>query len=156
MQKRNAIFLFLTVKSPFTIAVYDSAKHILIEKITCEDAKASDVLPSMIGSLLEKYEPILLLYSNGPGNQMSIKISYVCLKTVSIAKNIALKAASSFAFNGYKPIELINKRFFCFENDNIAIKYLPHESDYEMRVPEFIDCDKFSSECEPIYIMPPA
>ena len=146
--------LFLTIKPPYLVGIY-SMDGDLIDSI-CFDGKTSDTLPLVIKELLSKYNPTMLVYANGPGNQMAIKVTYVCLKTLCIAKNIPLKAVSSFEFNEYKPIELVNKRFFCFENDNITLEYLPNAVDGELRLPVSINSIPLSDICEPIYIMPPA
>jgi len=129
---------------------------VLIGQEVLHDTKASEALPLLIKELLEKSEPVSLFYTNGPGNQMSIKISYVCLKTLSITKNIPLMAASSFHFNGFAPIELANKRFFCFENGNIAVKHMDDGENTPFVLPDILDETVFFAESEPIYLLPPA
>jgi hypothetical protein len=150
----NVTFLFLFVKPPFHVGIYDKSGS-LTEMITTEEGKASDVLPVLISSLLDKYEPIELIYANGPGNNMSIKICYVCLRSLSIVKNIPLKSASSFEFNNHGLIELTNKRFFCFENDKISLIHLEYSSESEIFLPKTLENIVFSAVAEPFYLLPP-
>jgi hypothetical protein len=155
LQKQKIKLLLLSAKSPFLVGIYDEANE-LLEQRTLHDAKASDVLPVLIEELLGLYEPTALFYANGPGNQMSIKISFVCLKTLSIVKNIPLKASSSFSFNGFTPIELTNKRFFCFENGNIIVSHIEGLQEALFVLPTKLDETVFGSDHEPVYILPPA
>ena len=155
LQKPRVTLLFLFVKAPFWIGAYDE-KGLLIESISIVEGKASDILPSKLDLLLQKYEPTRLIYANGPGNQMSIKISFVCLKTLSIARNIPLEAANSFEFNASGLIELANKRFFCFENDKITLKYIEDGEDSPIELPCSVDGIRFSDTVQPLYVLPPA
>gem|GEM_PF-3392758 len=155
MQKPRASFLFLVAKPPFSIGIYDEANE-LIEAVALEDGKASDLLPLRIRELLTKYEPLSLFYTNGPGNQMSIKICYVCLKSVCIVKDIPLYGVSSFEFNDFGLIELANKRFFCFENDKIVLKYIENANEDKLRLPLSTRHIEVAKSSEPVYILPPA
>jgi len=137
------------------VGLYDETGKMILQK-TLPDAKASDAIPVVIEELLGTYEPSALFYTNGPGNQMSIKISYVCLKTLAVAKNIPLYATNSFCFNGFAPIELANKRFFCFENGNIAIKHMVDMDNAPFMLPDRLDETVFATESEPVYLLPPA
>ena len=155
MQKPRVALLFLFAKIPFWIGVYDE-NSMLIDSINIQEGKASDVLPLQIEKLLEIYEPVKLMYANGPGNQMSIKICYVSLKALSIANAIPLVAANSFEFNSSGPIELTNNRFFCFENDKIILKFIEDISESPLVLPSVLEQGRFSDASVPLYVLPPA
>ena len=93
----------------------------LIQTYTSEE-KASEFLPKILDQILKKYEFSSLIYANGPGSYMGIKISYVSLKTLSIVKNIPLFAVNAFELNDYQPISA-NKNFcFVWKNGEIILE----------------------------------
>lgn len=112
-------FLFLTVSSPFVLGIYDG--DLLIKKIE-KDGKASDVLPIIIDEALKEFAPDEIYYTNGPGNHMSLKIAYVCLKTLSIIKKIPFYGVSPFVFNGSSPIKAFGNSYFVSEAGKISVK----------------------------------
>ncbi|MBK1992215.1 tRNA threonylcarbamoyladenosine biosynthesis protein TsaB [Campylobacter sp. 2018MI35] len=100
-------------------------ENILIKKYT-SDEKASEFLPKILNSLLKEFKISRLIYANGPGSYMSIKISYMSLKTLSIVKNIPLYSISAFELNDFKPIKA--NKDFCFvfkEGEIILEKNIP-------------------------------
>ena len=84
--------------------------------------KASEFIPKIIKYLTKRYNLDQLIYANGPGAFMGIKISYLSLKTISIIKNIPLFAISAFELNNYKAIRANNNFCFVYENNNINLK----------------------------------
>ncbi|MCX2682705.1 tRNA threonylcarbamoyladenosine biosynthesis protein TsaB [Campylobacter sp. MIT 21-1685] len=95
--------------------------NFLVQSYESEE-KASEYIPKILQILLCKYQLDELLYANGPGSYMGIKISYVSLSTLSIVKKIPLFAISAFDLNNNSPI-CANKNF-CFvqKNDTIIIE----------------------------------
>ncbi|RRD54774.1 glycoprotease [Campylobacter rectus] len=45
-----------------------------------------------------------IIYANGPGSFMGVKVAYVVLKTISIVKECEFYAVSGFELNGGAPI----------------------------------------------------
>ncbi|MDO4673586.1 tRNA threonylcarbamoyladenosine biosynthesis protein TsaB [Campylobacter sp.] len=78
-------------------------------------ARASEFVPQVLQEVLEKFSLSRLIYANGPGSYMGIKISYISLKTLSIVRGIPLFAVSAFALNNFAPIAA--NRHFCFVYD---------------------------------------
>lgn len=101
------------------IGVYHENK--LINTLDSSE-KTSDVLPLLFEELLKKYEIETIVYTNGPGSFMAIKISYVFFKTLSITKNIKLLSADGFYFNNNAPIKSIGKLYFLKEDEGIITK----------------------------------
>lgn len=101
------------------IGIYQDDKLIKTYK---SEEKASEFLPKILDELLKEYDFTSLIYVNGPGSYMGIKISYVSLSTLSIVKNIPLFAVSAFELNGYKPISA-NKNFcFVYKEGEICLE----------------------------------
>ena len=91
------------------LGIYEGEK--LIKSYESEE-KADEFVPKILQILLKEFEFSRLIYANGPGSFMGIKISYVSLKTLSLVKNIPLFAVSAFELNGFKPISA-NKNLWC-------------------------------------------
>lgn len=101
------------------LGIYDDDR--LIREYQNE-LKASEFIPEILQNLLKEFEFKRLIYANGPGSYMGIKISYISLKTLSIVKEIPLFALSAFELNHFKPIRA-NKHFcFVYERGKIVLK----------------------------------
>ena len=132
------------------LGIYDDNNK-LIKTINLE-GKMSESLPVAIKELLNKYEFSEFAYANGPGSYMALKIAYVFLSTISLIKNIPLKAISGFAFSKNKLIKANNNLFFTLENEKIKlIKCENYESDFFL--PDKYDF-KFCEDNLPNYFLP--
>ena len=101
------------------IGLYDN--DVLIKQIKSED-KLSEALPVMLDEILKQYKLSRLVYANGPGSYMGIKISFLTLKTLSIVKDIPLFAISAFELNNFSPIKANKNLCFVYENNEILLK----------------------------------
>lgn len=99
------------------LGIYED--NILIDIIESE-RKISEVLPSIIDDIVSGYEIERLIYVNGPGSYMGIKISYVSFSTLSMVKNIPLYAVSAFELNHNAPVRA-NKNLCFVKNSNNEI-----------------------------------
>lgn len=86
------------------------------------DERASEALPILLQDLLKEFEFSKLIYANGPGSYMGIKISFLSLKTLSIVKDIPLFALSAFELNDFKPIRANKKLCFVYKNGEIVLE----------------------------------
>jgi len=143
----------ISISSPILIGIYK--ENILIDTIQNE-GKTSDILPWIFDMLLEKYNIENIYYVNGPGSYMAIKISYIFLKTLSITKNIPLKAASGFLFNENSPIKALGKKyFFNGQDDKITIDFIEDlEELKDFKLPDDISNISFSEDTLPNYHLP--
>jgi len=91
MQQSNYTVVVISISNPILIGIYRNKK--LVENIS-KEGKTSDILPLLFDNILSKYNVENILYVNGPGSYMAIKIAYIFLKTISIVKNIRLYAVS--------------------------------------------------------------
>ena len=148
--------LVISISKPLLVGVYENKK--LIKKYE-DDGKTSDVLPLIFEEILNKYTINRIYYVNTPGSYMAIKVAYVFLKTISISRNIDLKACSGFLFNQNSPIKALGKKYFIpnedIENENIKVDFLDNNTKMSaFELPNVINNIKFSENTLPIYNLP--
>ena len=141
----------ISVNSPLKIGIYAEGK--LTEAII-KEGKSSDDLPLLFRDILHRYTIGRLFYTKGPGSFMAIKIAYVFLKTLSIAKKIPLFASDAFVFNGGAPIKSVGKSYFIKTDSGIEIKKLDEVLPMEFNLPAHLDVTLFSKDVKPMYIAP--
>ena len=140
--------LLITLASPIQIGIYENSQ--LIRVIESEQ-KSSDVLPVLFRDILKEYEVQKLLYANGPGSFMAIKIAYIFLKSLSILKNIPLLAADAFYFNENQPIKAIGKLHFVKIASEIKTQKLETVQELHFTLPNVLDYNEFSTTATPLY-----
>ncbi|MCH5336237.1 MAG: tRNA threonylcarbamoyladenosine biosynthesis protein TsaB [Campylobacter sp.] len=101
------------------LGIYENQE--LIKSYESEE-KADEFVPKILQILLKEFEFSSLVYANGPGSFMGIKISYVSLKTLSLVKNIPLFAVSAFELNGFKPISANKNLCFVWKDSKIILE----------------------------------
>ena len=148
--------LVISIARPLLIGVYKDKK--LIKKFE-EEGMTSDVLPLVFEKILKEYELNSIYYVNTPGSYMAIKVSYVFLKTLSISKNIELKACSGFEFNQNSPIKALGKKYFILDDiskkENVKVDFLDNNTKIsDFKLPSVLENINFSSETLPIYNLP--
>jgi tRNA A37 threonylcarbamoyladenosine modification protein TsaB len=143
----------MTLSSPIQIGVYSD--DILIETVQ-KDGKTSDVLPLMFANLLKKYKINNIVYLNGPGSYMAIKVAYIFLKTISIVNNISFQSSSAFNFNKNSPIKSLGKKYFIKDENSgeIIITNLENKKLVDFALPKKLNRDLFSDETLPNYHLP--
>ncbi|TKX31061.1 tRNA threonylcarbamoyladenosine biosynthesis protein TsaB [Campylobacter estrildidarum] len=94
----------------------------VLAKSIISPEKASEFVPRILQELLENFTFNELIYANGPGSFMGIKISYVSLSTLSIVKNIPLFAVSAFELNNNQPISAHKDVCFVKKIDGIVLE----------------------------------
>ena len=140
--------LLIALSSPIQIGIYES--NTLVETVVSEK-KSSDILPSIFKSIFQKYDVENLLYANGPGSFMAIKVAYIFLKSMSILKKIPLFATDAFYFNKNEPIKAIGK--LCFVKINLEIKTqkLENVPSGKFMLPDVLDYNEFKKITTPLY-----
>jgi hypothetical protein len=143
--------LVVALGSPILIGVYDASGK-LIEAIKSDEV-ASDALAKIFEGLLAKYSLSHLIYANGPGSFMGIKVAYLFLKTLSIVKNIPLLAEDGFFFNENCPIKAYGKLYFVKNSAMITLEPLISPKAKAFALPHNIVLDNFKTENLPYYGM---
>ncbi|MDP2894009.1 MAG: hypothetical protein Q8N78_06585 [Sulfurimonas sp.] len=145
---KSVDLLFITLSSPIKVGIYEDNR--LIESIETHE-KSSDVLPKIFEELSKKYKIKKLLYANGPGSFMAIKIAYIFLKSMSILKSIPLFATDAFYFNENQPIKAIGKLFFVKISSEIKTQKLEIAPEADFMLPDVLDYSEFSTTAAPLY-----
>ena len=140
--------VIIPISNPIKIGLYKNGE--LFEIIESEEM-TSDFLPSFFDQILKQYDIKTVIYSNGPGSYMSIKLTYIFLKTLQITKGIQILAQDGFYFNQNSPIKAIGNRYFVKENDTITIKEAKPTKEFEL--PKKLVYSDFLEDIEPIYIL---
>ncbi len=143
--------LVISLSSPLKIGIYHD-DNLIKEYVKSE--QTSEILPVVFDEILKKYEPIALFFAKGPGSFMAIKVSYIFLKTLSITLGVKLFGCDGFEFNQGEPIRAMRKVYFIKENGNITTKLFKEELAQNFNLPSRLEKEIFSSDCEPLYILP--
>jgi len=145
--------IVISISTPLLIGIYKDNQ--LIETIS-KTGKTSDVLPVIFDDLLYRFNLKEIIYVNGPGSFMAIKVTYIFLKTLSIINNIVLKAIDGFSFNGNTPIKALSKKYF-FKNKIGKIEMCSIEDIKEnqaFKLPPNLYNHLFSKNILPNYCLP--
>ncbi|MDA3058074.1 glycoprotease [Campylobacter sp. VBCF_05 NA6] len=131
------------------VGIYEKNDKIL-EFFSAPGQKADEFLVEKFSQILKEYKISELIYANTPGSFMGIKVSFVMLKTLSIALNLPLYAVSGFELNGFLPIRA-NKAFsYIYENGEIKMAKLEPAP---MKLPQNLSTLNKSNDILPNYII---
>ena len=152
MNKNIDVFV-ISLASPILVGIYEN--NILINTLSNE-GKTSEVLPSIFENILKEYTVNNIIYVNGPGSYMAIKVAYIFLKTICIAKQIKFYACSGFEVNENSPIKALGKKYFVEDkNKNISMRLLDKDEKLNsFELPTSLEFFKYSSETLPNYQLP--
>jgi len=144
--------LVISISNPILVGVYKNKKLIMAHE---DEGKTSEALPKIFNVIMKKHTIGGLYYVSSPGSYMSIKVSYVFLKSLSIVKDIELKATLGFYFNSYSPIKALGKKYFFLRNNEVEIDFLKSsDAIKEFTLPEILDDSIFSLDALPKYNLP--
>ena len=149
MLKKVDIVL-IALSNPLLIGIYEDG--VLVKKISSYE-KSSECLPVIFEELLQTYTIEKLIYANGPGSFMAIKIAYVFLKSLSILKDIPLFATDAFYFNNNEPIKAIGKLCFVKIASQIQTQKLEIVPEPSFRLPDRLEYNEFTTATAPLYMI---
>jgi tRNA A37 threonylcarbamoyladenosine modification protein TsaB len=149
---KTTLFI-ISIANPILIGIYKD--DTLEETFQC-DGKTSDVLPHTIDTILKNHTLDEIIYVNGPGSYMSIKIAYIFLKTLSITLDIPFLAISGFDTNGNSPIKALGQKYFYLDSDSeIKMRFLEDDEKVNsFKLPEKIDYSLCFKDTLPNYQLP--
>ena len=116
--------------------------------------QTSESLPLMFEGILKEYVPSRLFFARGPGSFMAIKITYIFLRTISIALGVPLFACDGFVFNEGRPIRAMRNLYFMKEANEITTIRLEDSVEQHFTLPQILNEDLFNDEIEPLYMLP--
>ena len=150
---KNVKIVVISIATPILVGIYEDNNLI---KTISQDGKTSDILPLIFKNLLKQYNIIEIIYINGPGSFMAIKVAYIFLKTLSIIHKIPLKACDGFSFNNNTPIKALAKKYFFKDKDGkIHIDFLEDTNILRnYTLPSNLDSIKFDEDSLPKYNLP--
>jgi len=116
--------------------------------------QTSEALPLLFESILKEYQAARLFFARGPGSFMAIKITYIFLKTLSIALGVPLLACDGFVFNEGRAIRAMRNLYFVKEAGEITTVRLENPVEQHFSLPKTLDVTLFNDEIEPLYMLP--
>ncbi len=144
--------LLISISNPLLVGIYENKQLIKTYEL---DGKVSDTLDKTFFIIFENYKISSMYYVNTPGSYMSIKLSYIFLKTLSIVKDIELYSCSGFLFNQNSPIKALGKKYFFNKKGSIKVDFLEKDTKlHNFELPSVLDRINFSSNTLPIYNLP--
>jgi len=138
----------IALGSPIRVGIYEEGA--LIEEIISQKV-GSDALPEIFDDLLRRYTFGRLVYANGPGSFMGIKVTYLFLKTLSILQKIPLFALDGFFFNQNSPIKAYGKLYFVKNRATISLEPLEQLELKSFMLPRFLESKNFNTDNAPCY-----
>lgn len=141
--------LYIPIANPSLLGIYEDLEL----KKTFTLKNTSSDLARIFQEIIHLEKITNLIYVNTPGGHLGLKLAYVFLKTLSIAKGYKLYGANGFLFNSFLPIKAIAKSVFVYENEEIKMR-LAKEGEVlgEFVLPKKLDKSSFSLQASPIYI----
>ena len=143
--------LIISISSPLLIGVYK--ENLLIETIE-SNQKSSEILLKILMELSEKYNYSNVIYTNGPGSYMAIKLTYITLRSLEILKNISFTGCNAFDLNGDKPIKAMGKLYFIKEKETIITKKFDEAVEQRFKLPSMLSEVTILNDNKPLYILP--
>ena len=147
----NYKIVVISLSSPLLVGVY--LDDILI-KSTSSNKKTSEALVSILKEILDEYDIKEIIYANGPGSYMAIKLTYIILQTINIIKDIPVKASSAFEFNNNKPIKAMGNLYFIKEKETIITKKFTETITMEYTLLQSIKDLSLEENNQPDYRLP--
>ena len=143
--------LIISIASPLLIGVYKDGE--LIESIE-SNQKTSEILLKILIDLSQRYAIKNIVYTNGPGSYMAIKLTYITLRSLEILKNISFVGCNAFDLNGQKPIKAMGKLYFIKEKETIITKKFDEALEQRFELPSMLSEVTVLNDNKPLYILP--
>ena len=139
------------VSAPLQFALYRAGR---LEESWSREGYASELLVEELDRLSEREKIDEILYVNGPGSQMGIKLSYIALKTLELLRGIPFGAVSAFALNGGRPLKAMGRLYFVKEKETIITKTFNEPIAQEFSFPSDLEAVEREPENRPDYRLP--
>jgi len=136
---------------PMQLGLYRSQSLVLSRTV---EGQTSERLLEAVASLLEKYEIREILYVNGPGSNLSIKLTYIMLRSIEMLRGIPFRGVSGFALNGNKPIKAMGSLYFTKEKETIITQKFDNSVMQEFWLPDQLHQLPLEEENKPYYNLP--
>jgi len=138
------------VASPLQFALYEGGK---LQRSWEREGYASELLLPELDRLVEEGLDEIL-YVNGPGSQMGIKLTYIALETLRLLRGIPFGAVSAFALNGGQPLKAMGRLYFVKEKETIITQPLEEPIVQEFSFPSLLEALEREPGNRPDYRLP--
>ncbi len=142
--------LIISIASPLLLGVYRDGE--LVEKIESKE-KTSEILLKKLSELSKKYNYSHLIYTNGPGSYMAIKLTYITLRSLEILEGISFDGCDAFDLNKQNPIKAVGKLYFIKENNTIITKKFDEVVEQRFELPSMLSEVTILNDNKPMYIL---
>ena len=143
--------VIVSISSPLLIGVYRDG--VLIEEIEKEE-KTSEILLKVLMEIRSRYDYEHIIYTNGPGSYMAIKLTYITLRSLEILKDIKFSGCDAFSLNNQNPIKAIGKLYFVKDKGKIVTKEFDEVLKQDFKLPKELDKITILDSNRPLYIIP--
>ena len=143
--------VIVSISSPLLIGVYRDG--VLIEEIEKEE-KTSEILLKVLMEIRNRYDYDHIIYTNGPGSYMAIKLTYITLRSLEILKDIKFSGCDAFSLNNQNPIKAMGKLYFIKDSSKVVIKEFDEVLNQEFKLPKELDKITILDSNRPLYIIP--
>ena len=143
--------MVIPLSVPLLLGVYKDNR--LLKRVESTQ-KTSQILLPLIEDILKEYPIDKIVYTNGPGSYMAIKLSYIMLKTIEIIKGIPLYSCSAFETNNKQPIKAIGNLYFIKVKEDIISKKFETAIKQLYWLPISLDTIKLEQDNTPDYRLP--
>ncbi len=147
----NDTLLINSIAVPIQVGIYHADK--CIEKHEIE-GQTSEVLLRFLEAVLDKHQIKKIIYVNGPGSYMAIKLTYIMLRTIEMVRGIHFDGVSAFELNGDKPIKAMGNLYFTKEKETIMTQKFDDRVKQEFWLPDDLSALCLDKENTPHYILP--
>ncbi len=148
MNKKEVKIIVVALSTPILIGIYEN--DVLIDEIVSQE-RSSEILPSLFSELLEKYQINTIVYANGPGSFMSIKVSYIFLKSLCMINNFTFLSTDAFYFNENSPIKAVGKLYFVKTLTSIETVRYDEPQSHPFKLPQKFLLQDFNTDTLPFY-----
>ena len=143
--------VIVSISSPLLIGVYRDG--ILVEEIEKEE-KTSEILLKVLMDIKSRYDYEHIIYTNGPGSYMSIKLTYITLRSLEILKDIKFSGCDAFSLNNQNPIKAMGKLYFIKDKGKIVTKIFDEVLNQKFKLPKELSEMTILDSNLPLYIIP--
>jgi len=117
-------------------------------------SRKRDCLAEEIEKVLRRVAVAEIIYVNGPGSQMGIKLAYVLLRTLELVRGIPFSACSAFALNGGRPLKAMGRLYFVKEKETIITRKIEQTLEQEFSFPPGLEGLEREPDNRPDYRLP--
>lgn len=139
--------LFITLGSPLQIGIYENGE---LKKSLSSDKPSSEAITELLGELKKQYKITKIIYANGPGSFMGLKVAFVALSVFCAVYGCEFGAVSGFELNSGAPIAAKKGFSFVLNDGKISLEACDGVS---ASLPQSLENLSISSEVLPNYVL---